>query len=76
MSESTKTSNWTHHSSGHLCGRQGGVKHEPGKQPSLQGHPKAIELTRSERHWIQTRIEKLGKAADPMEKRLLEKVQL
>jgi hypothetical protein len=61
---------------GHSCGQVGGSRHIPAPPKHLQGRPASIELTRAERFWIQSRIQRLGAAADPLERRLLEKVRI
>lgn len=64
---------------GHLCGVPGSAKHDrpaPEIDSAGRGRPKMVPLSRSERYWIQHRIELLGSAASPEELRLLDKVML
>lgn len=66
------------HGHGHLCGQVGKVVTSITPPPTdLQGPSKTVELSRPMRYWIQRRLEQIGQAnLDPMEKRLLELVQL
>lgn len=41
-----------------------------------QGKPKQVGLTRAERYWIQSRLERLGSARTASENALLDKVRL